>query len=70
MAPLNGKPVEEETLVFVFKPSNDPHISCVVCGDGGCDLESTAYQTVRGLGHSRVTVGKHSKCTRKDITLR
>lgn len=70
MAPPEGKPVEGEIVEFIFKPSDDSHITCIVCGDVGCDLESTAYQTVRGIGHARVTVGKHSKCTRKDITLR
>jgi len=68
--PESSRPVEEETVVFIFKPTDDHFLTCLICGKNNCDLESTASQNVHGLGHARVTVGKHSKCTRKDITLR
>lgn len=68
MAPTTTMPTQTETVTFTFTPTNDKEITCIVCGEDKCDLESTAYQTVRGLGHARVTVGKHSTCKRKDIT--
>lgn len=44
-------------LVFAVYPSNDPELTCVYCGERGCDLEVTVRVTV-----DRHWSGLHTRC--------
>jgi hypothetical protein len=59
MAPVEFKiPPGTYDVVLHFIPSDDKEITCLICNQNNCDLETT----VRDWRHSRITIGKHSKC--------
>lgn len=58
------------TITYEFVPSTDQEITCIICGRDQCDQESTAYERTRGGFYGRVTIGKHSQCSRTPITRR
>jgi len=64
MAPTNFS-VPEGTYVITLKfvPTEDPVITCIVCGQNNCELECT----VRDRRNARVTIGKHTRCTWRPI---